>query len=67
LAVAGCRLSAGEALTVTNIADRARGGGSGATVWDMAARFGVAVEDVSWVMLDGVVHKPVVLVRRCMM
>lgn len=64
LAVSGCALSAGEALTVTNIADRARGPGSGATVWDMAARFHVSVEDVSWAMLDSVVHKPVVLVRR---
>jgi F420-0:gamma-glutamyl ligase-like protein len=64
LAVSGCALSAGEALTVTNIADRARGPGSGATVWDMAARFHVQVEEVSWVMLSSVVHKPVVLVRR---
>lgn len=64
LAVAGCRLSAADALTVTNIADRTRGPGSGATVWDMASRFHVSVEDVSWEMLDSVVHKPVVLVRR---
>jgi F420-0:gamma-glutamyl ligase-like protein len=64
LAVSGCALSAGEALTVTNIADRARGPGSGATVWDMASRFHVSVENVSWEMLDSVVHKPVVLVRR---
>jgi F420-0:gamma-glutamyl ligase-like protein len=64
LAVAGCILSAGAALTVTNIADRARGPGSGATVWDMASRFHVSVEAVSWEMLDSVVHKPVVLVRR---
>jgi F420-0:gamma-glutamyl ligase-like protein len=65
LAVAGCPLSAGEALTITNIADRARGPGSGATVWDMAARFGVGVEGVSWEMLGCVTHKPIVLVRRC--
>lgn len=64
LAVAGCSLSAGEALTVTNIADHARGPGSGATVWDMAARFHVAVDEVSWGMLYGVIHKPVVLVRK---
>ncbi len=64
LAVAGCRLSAGEALTITNIADRARGPGSGATVWDMAARFHVAVDSVSWEMLDSVKHKPIVVVRK---
>ena len=64
LAVAGCRLSAGEALTITNIADRARGPGSGATVWDMAARFGVDINAVSWEMLASVRHHPLVIVRR---
>ncbi len=51
LAVAGRRLQASEALKIANIADRARGPGSGATVWDMAARFKVAVNGVSWEML----------------
>ena len=64
LAVVGSALSAGEALTITNIADRARGPGSGATVWDMAARFRVAVDGVSWEMLDAIGHKPLVIVRR---
>jgi F420-0:gamma-glutamyl ligase-like protein len=64
LAVAGCSLGAGEALKITNIADRARGPGSGATVWDMAARFRVGVSGVSWDMLDTVKHKPIVIVRR---
>ncbi|MGE5555569.1 MAG: coenzyme F420-0:L-glutamate ligase [Methanocella sp.] len=64
LAVYGCRLSAGEALSVTNVADRARGPGSGATVWDMAARFGAGLESVTWEMLGSVGHKPLVIVRR---
>jgi F420-0:gamma-glutamyl ligase-like protein len=64
LAVASCPLSAGVALTITNIADRARGPGSGATVWDMAARFHVAADQVSWEMLSQVTHKPVVIVRK---
>lgn len=64
LAVVGCGLSAGQALSITNIADRARGPGSGATVWDMAARFHVDVDSVSWEMLDCVVHKPLVVVRK---
>jgi F420-0:gamma-glutamyl ligase-like protein len=63
LAVAGRRLSAEEALTIANVADRARGPGSGATVWDMAARFKVSETDVTWDMLNQVKHKPVVLVR----
>lgn len=64
LAVAGCNLQADEALTVTNIADKARGPGSGATVWDMAARFNVDVNGVSWEMLSQIRHKPLVIVRK---
>ena len=64
LAAAGCNLSASEALKITNIADKARGPGSGATVWDMAARFKVDVDDVSWEMLETIGHKPIVIVRK---
>lgn len=64
LATAGCQLSAGEALTITNIADRARGPGSGATVWDMASRFQVDVNGVSWEMLSKIKHKPLIIVRK---
>jgi F420-0:gamma-glutamyl ligase-like protein len=64
LAVSGDGLQAKEALKIANIADRARGSGSGATVWDMAARFNVAVTGMSWEMLSEVQHKPVVIVRR---
>jgi F420-0:gamma-glutamyl ligase-like protein len=63
LAVAGGELQAKKALKISNIADRARGSGSGATVWDMAARFSVAATGISWDMLSKVKHKPVVLVR----
>jgi F420-0:gamma-glutamyl ligase-like protein len=51
-------------LTITNIADRARGAGSGATVWDMASRFQVEVNGVSWEMLSKIKHKPLVIVRK---
>jgi F420-0:gamma-glutamyl ligase-like protein len=64
LAVAGCNLQAIEALTITNIADKARGPGSGPTVWDMAARFKVEVNGVSWEMLSKIRHKPLVIVRK---
>jgi F420-0:gamma-glutamyl ligase-like protein len=64
LTTAGCDLLASEALKITNIADRARGPGSGATVWDMAARFHVEVNDVTWEMLEAIRHKPIVIVRR---
>jgi len=63
LAVAGGKMQAKEALKIANIADRARGPGSGATVWDMAARFNVAATGISWEMLSEVKHKPIVIVR----
>ena len=64
LTVAGCNPQASEALKITNIADKARGPGSGATVWDMAARFQVEVNGVSWEMLSKIRHKPLVIVRK---
>ncbi len=64
LTAAGCNLQASEALKITNIADKARGPGSGATVWDMAARFHVEVNGVSWEMLAAIRHKPIVIVRK---
>jgi F420-0:gamma-glutamyl ligase-like protein len=64
LAVAGFELPADEALRIANIADNASGTGSGTTVWKMAARFGVAVTDVTWDMLAGIRHKPIVIVRK---
>ena len=67
LAVAGGELQAKEALKIANIADRARGPGSGATVWDMAARFNVAVTGISWDMLSQIKHKPIVIVRKKVM
>jgi F420-0:gamma-glutamyl ligase-like protein len=67
LAVAGGKLQAEEALKIANIADRARGPGSGATVWDMAARFNVAVTEMSWDMLSQITHKPIVVVRKKVM
>ena len=64
LTVAGYNLQAIGALKITNIADKARGPGSGATVWDMAARFHVEVNGVSWEMLSKIRHKPLVIVRK---
>ena len=63
LAVSGRRLRAEQALKIANIADRARGPGSGATVWDMAARFKVDTTDITWGMLETLRHRPIVLVR----
>lgn len=64
LAVAGVRLPVTKALMIANIADKARGSGSGATVWDMAARFRVPITEISWEMLSKTEHKPLVVVRK---
>ena len=64
LAIVGQKLSVEEALRIANIADKARGTGSGTTVWKMALRFGVAVTGVTWGMLSAIRHTPIVLVRR---
>jgi F420-0:gamma-glutamyl ligase-like protein len=64
IAVAGCCISAEEALRIAEIANRSRGSGAGRTVWDMAERFNVGLDDVSWEMLETVKHKPIVIIRR---
>ncbi len=61
---AGAAVHIEETLMIANVADRARGPGSGATVWDMAARFRVPATGVTWDMLAKVPHKPIVVVRR---
>lgn len=63
LAMAGCSVSAEEALTIAEFANRVRGFGAGRTVWDMAETFKVNLGDVSWEMLETVKHKPIVVVR----
>lgn len=63
LALAGAKIDVNLALEIAEAANRARGSGSGLTVWDMAERFGVGLTDVTWGMLRGVKHKPIVIVR----
>jgi len=64
LAVAGAKIHVEEALTISEFANRARGFGSGRTVWDMAKNFQVPLTSVSWEMLAEVEHKPIVITRR---
>ncbi len=63
LALAGRKLAVEESLTIAQAANRSRGFGAGRTVWEMAEKFQVDLTDVSWEMLDGVKHKPIVIVR----
>jgi F420-0:gamma-glutamyl ligase-like protein len=64
IAVAGYRLLVEEALTIAEAANRNRGYGAGRTVWEMAEKFKVDLNEVSWEMLEKVKHKPIVLIRR---
>jgi len=52
-----------EALNIAEFANRARGSGAGTTVWNMAERFKVDLNGVTWEMLERVKHKPIVIVR----
>jgi F420-0:gamma-glutamyl ligase-like protein len=63
LAIGGGNINVEKALSIANIADRIRGSGSGATVWDMAARFKVKNTEISWSMLESINHKPIVIIR----
>ena len=63
LAVAGHALPAEEALTIAELANRARGFGAGRTVWEMAEKFRVGLAEVSWKMLETIKHKPIVIVH----
>ncbi len=63
LAVVGGRMSVDEALKIAETANRARGFGAGRTMWDMAETFSVPLTEVSWDLLEGIKHKPIVIVR----
>jgi F420-0:gamma-glutamyl ligase-like protein len=63
IAVAGRRIPVEKALEIAEIANRSRGFGAGRTVWDMAEKFKVGLNEVSWEMLETVKHKPIVIVR----
>jgi F420-0:gamma-glutamyl ligase-like protein len=63
LAVAGSIMDAEIALDLAEAAHRCRGSGAGRTVWDMAEKFGVEVDEVTWSMLRSLMHKPIVIFR----
>jgi len=64
LAVVGSEISLEEALNFAEVAHHARGYGAGRTIWDVAKRFGVKFDEVTWEMLDEADHFPIVLIRR---
>jgi len=64
LALSGASLNPDWALTLANVAHRVRGHGAGRTVWDMSERLGTDLTGVTWGMLDGVDHAPIVILRK---
>lgn len=64
IAVSGLNEDVNTMLDIAQIADKARGHGAGPTVWDMASRFGTSLTGVSWEMLEGIEHHPVVIIRK---
>ncbi|MBS7644395.1 coenzyme F420-0:L-glutamate ligase [Candidatus Bathyarchaeota archaeon] len=66
LAIAGPNLSVEDALNIAELAHHVRRSGAGKTAWDMAEKFGVSLTGVTWSMLEGIDHYPIVIVRRRM-
>jgi len=64
IALSGSTVNVEEALNVAELANRFRGHGAGRTVWEMAERFGVPPDKVSWRMIESVEHRPIVIIRR---
>lgn len=64
LALSGEGLNPDLALELAEVAHRVRGYGAGRTVWDMCERFGVDPSQVTWEMLEGVKHSPIVILRK---
>ena len=64
IALVGDKLNIREALKIACIANHVMGFGSGKTVWNMAGRFNVELDEVSWEMLETVKHKPIAIVRK---
>lgn len=63
LAVVGEQLDSFMLLGLTELADRLRGSGAGRTVFEMAERFEVGLEEVTWRMLSSIKHCPAVLFK----
>jgi F420-0:gamma-glutamyl ligase-like protein len=60
----GVDLPINQLLDLADAAHHLRGSGAGRTIWDMARRFRSNPTQVTWDMLRGIEHKPVVIARR---
>ncbi|MDH5790722.1 MAG: coenzyme F420-0:L-glutamate ligase [Candidatus Bathyarchaeota archaeon] len=64
IALSGRSMNPDWALTLANVAHRVRGHGAGMTVWDMKEKMGVGFTSVTWDMLEGIDHYPIVILRK---
>lgn len=64
IALSGRSMNPDWALTLANVAHRVRGHGAGMTVWDMKEKLGVGFTSVTWDMLEGIDHYPIVILRK---
>ena len=64
LAMVGLKLGVEDILHLAEIAHHARGYGVGRTIWDVAEKYGINFNEVTWKLLDEVDHFPIVLIRR---
>lgn len=63
IAVAGPRPDKWTLLGLVELADRLRGPGAGRTAFDVARRFGVPIDKVTWDMLELLPHCPAILFK----
>jgi F420-0:gamma-glutamyl ligase-like protein len=63
LAVTGSAMDIETALDLAEVTHKCRGSGAGRTVWDMAEKFEVEVNEVTWSMLRNIRHKPIVIFK----
>ncbi len=63
IAVSGEPMNPDRALWLARDAHRASGRGAGRTVWGMSERLGTSLTGVTWEMLEGVDHHPLVILR----
>ena len=61
IALEGSKLAVETSLNIAEMANKKRGSGAGATVWDMAEKFGVSPTEVTWEMLEKITHRPIVI------
>jgi len=64
IAVDGIDFNLNKMYKLLRVVDKVRGHGAGRNVWEMAERFGTSLTGVTWNMLEGIPHYPIVIARK---